>query len=172
MINFSFRFLPDYLNCKIVPVPGAKILSTPAAMAFQKDSPYSKLFGYYMRKMRERGELRKLLNVPVNEVQQQDCPGQSGKPIGFDSCLAAFLILISGMTSGFVLICLELVCRPRNDNKAAANSFRDETFEILEGLSNRSSTIGEKAEIQRLTTLVTGIKINIISESKSEMKAL
>ena len=61
---------------------------------FQKDSPYLGLFNHYMKEMREKGVLKQILNK--YEIGTQVCPDESGKPLGFESCFTALLVLLSG----------------------------------------------------------------------------
>jgi hypothetical protein len=45
--------------------------------------------------MREKGILNQIFQK--YESPQQICPNYSGKPIGFESCFTAFLVLLSGL---------------------------------------------------------------------------
>ncbi len=90
-------------------IPGTKILQSKATYAFQKDSQYEPIFSYYLKELRESGSLKKVFNVVAGSPQ---CPDQSGSPIGFDSCLTAFLALLLGLLSGLILICFERVFQP------------------------------------------------------------
>ena len=59
------------------------------AWGFQKHSPYLHLFNYHLKRLEEQGLFNKfwLRNKP----QIQVCPDGAGKPIGFDSCMTAFM---------------------------------------------------------------------------------
>ena len=61
----------------------------PVAWGFQKNSPFLPLFNSYLKKLDEKGTFQKLLQrfAPPSQV----CPDGAGKPIGFSSCLTAFL---------------------------------------------------------------------------------
>ena len=61
----------------------------PMAWGFQKHSPYLPLFNYHLKRLEEQGLFNKfwLRNKP----QIQVCPDGAGKPIGFDSCMTAFV---------------------------------------------------------------------------------
>ena len=125
------------MNCDIVSIPGAKILSIPASIAFQKDSPYVELFNFYLKQMSEQGTLEKLLGSAKKE---RECPSQNGKPIGFNGCLTAFLALTFGFLSGLLLMCLEKLYKPSEKTRIFDNStWRKQE---LEGLSDLLGKIG------------------------------
>ena len=63
----------------------------PMAWGFQKHSPYLQLFNYHLKRLEEQGSFEKFWLR--NQPQIQVCPDGAGKPIGFDSCLTAFLAL-------------------------------------------------------------------------------
>ena len=83
----------SYKSCKMIAIP-TKYNFKPYAYGFQKDSPYLGLFNHYLKEMREKGVLKQILNK--YETGTQVCPGESGKPLGFESCFTAFLALLSG----------------------------------------------------------------------------
>ncbi len=103
---YNIRTRKEYLECQVLIIPYSKILQSKASFAFQKNSPYEPIFSYYLNEMRESGSLKKVVNIVTGSPQ---CPHQSGTPIGFDSCLAAFLALFLGLSSGLILICFERV---------------------------------------------------------------
>ena len=59
------------------------------AWGFQKHSPYLQLFNYHLKRLEEQGSFKKFWLK--NQPQIQVCPDGAGKPIGFESCLTAFL---------------------------------------------------------------------------------
>ena len=59
------------------------------AWGFQKHSPYLQLFNYHLKRLEEQGSFKKFWLK--NQPQTQVCPDGAGKPIGFESCLTAFL---------------------------------------------------------------------------------
>ena len=75
----------------------SKPYTKPFAWAFQKNSPYLKLFNHHLQIMEEMGTLQKLHQKykPPSQV----CIDQAGSPISFKSCLTAFLAL-----SGWLII--------------------------------------------------------------------
>ena len=79
------------MDCEVIVIP-AKYDFKPYAYGFQKDSPYLGLFNHYLKEMREKGALKKILNKW--ESGGQVCPDMSGKPLGFASSFTAFLVLL------------------------------------------------------------------------------
>ena len=104
----NYRAYPEYGSCELLQIP-SKYDFKPYAYGFQKDSPYLPLFNYYLKEMREKGRLEKIMLD--YEVADQVCPDLSGLPIGFDSCFTAFLVLLVGMAVGLISFCLECFSR-------------------------------------------------------------
>ena len=92
---------PSYKNCTIIGTP-AKYGITHVAFIYQKDSPYQGIFDYYIKEMKEKGSLKQILNK--YETDTPVCPDGSGKPLGFESCFTAFLVLLSGINKKSPLI--------------------------------------------------------------------
>lgn len=110
MIYFFFAFsaFPEYSDCQVIVAP-ARYDYKPYAYGFQKNSPYLGLFNHYLKEMRERGALKKILNK--YESKAQNCPDMSGQPLGMESCFTAFVALCFGMAFGLVLLVLETLNR-------------------------------------------------------------
>ena len=87
---------PSYKNCTIIGTP-AKYGITHVAFIYQKDSPYQGIFDYYIKEMKEKGALKQIFNK--YQKGNPVCPDQSGKALGFESCITAFLFLLSGKYS-------------------------------------------------------------------------
>ena len=92
---------PSYKTCEVITLP-AKYASIHVAYGYQKHSPYQGLFDYYIKEMKETGALKKILNK--YETDTPVCPDGSGKPLGFESCFTAFLVLLSGIIKKAQLI--------------------------------------------------------------------
>ena len=105
--NF-FRAFPEYAACEIIQIP-SKYDFKPYAYGFQKDSPYLHLFNHYLKEMREKGTLKKILNK--YQAAPQVCPDSSGLPLGFESVFTAFLLLVGGIILGSILFCIECYSR-------------------------------------------------------------
>ena len=99
-----FRDKPEYISCQMIALP-LKYDFKPYAYGFQKDSPYLPLFNHYIKGMQERGAILKILENYVS--QPQVCPDYTGKPLGFDSCGAAFLVFLIGPVIGIILFIVE-----------------------------------------------------------------
>ena len=59
--------------------------------------------------MQERGSLDQIIEKYSTPLQI--CPDMTGKPLGLNSCITAFLVLICGASTGLILLALELCCR-------------------------------------------------------------
>ena len=76
--NVVIESLPEYDSCEIITIP-AKYDQKPNAFAFQKDSPFVKLFNYYLKAMDEKG-----ISHQIEEKFKklpQTCPDKSGMNI-------------------------------------------------------------------------------------------
>ena len=87
---------PSYKNCTIIGTP-AKYGITHVAFIYQKDSPYQGIFDYYIKEMKEKGALKQIFSK--YDRGNPVCPDQSGQALGFESCITAFLFLLSGKYS-------------------------------------------------------------------------
>ena len=89
--------------------------------AFQKHSPLLKLFNYYAIRMKENsGESR--FNNHYKPLPQF-CPDYTGKPLGFESMISGFLVIIVGVIGRLTILMLECLLKliitknnePRNE---------------------------------------------------------
>ena len=55
--------------------------------------------------MHENGIIERLYEK--YEKQPQTCPDLTGQPLGFTSCITAFLVLIFGIVTGLILFFIE-----------------------------------------------------------------
>ena len=99
-----FRSFKQYTDCKIIAIP-AKYNFKPYAFGFQKDSPFLPMFNFYLKEMREKGSLKKILDK--YESPPQVCPDYNGKPLGFGAVFTAFGVLGLGVVAGIFLFLLE-----------------------------------------------------------------
>ena len=96
VLTLCFRwssYLPSYKTCDVIAIP-AKYDSKYVSFGYQKHSPYQGLFDHYIREIKEKGALKQILNK--YETDAPVCPDGSGKPLGFESCFTAFLVLLTG----------------------------------------------------------------------------
>ena len=102
----SSRGFEEFQTCKIIALP-AKYNIQPYAMVFQKDSPYLPLFNHYVNEMREKGALQQIMKH--YQPDPQDCGDDTGRPLGFNNCITAFLVPIAGMILAMILFLIETV---------------------------------------------------------------
>ena len=69
------------------------------------------IFNYYLREMIEKGVINQISER--YEASQQVCPDLNGSPLGFESCFAAYLILIIGTIMGFILMIFEIIAEKK-----------------------------------------------------------
>ena len=81
----------------------------PYAFGFQKNSPFLPLFDFHLKKLQEKGAIDKILKEYGSKPQI--CPDYNGLPLGFDTCVSAFLVLIFGMAFGAFLFVLEWIAK-------------------------------------------------------------
>ena len=65
------------------------------------------LFDYYINILDEQGITHKI--IKTYEARPQECPDYNGLPLGFDSCIAAFIVFATGAGLGMVLFILEIM---------------------------------------------------------------
>ena len=99
------RYAEIYQKCEALNFP-AKFEFIQVAYAFQKYSPYLKLFNYYLKKLEEGGTFYNLKNK-YNRLPRV-CSSEGGRPIGFSNTITAFIAFLIGMTLGAFLLILEL----------------------------------------------------------------
>ena len=90
-LHFYFiRSNREFTECKLI---DTKVLLQSATFAWglQKHSPYLSLFNFHMKRMDEKGTIKKLFQK--YKPPPQVCPDKAGRPISFESCLTAFLSL-------------------------------------------------------------------------------
>jgi hypothetical protein len=85
----------------------AKYDFKPYAYGFQKDYPYLDLFNYFLSELKESGAYDKILKN--YEPLKQVCPDYSGLPLGFDSCISLFLVILAGLAACFCLFFMECI---------------------------------------------------------------
>ncbi len=95
-----------FKDCKIVPLP-QKTNPSYLAFALQKDSPFLEIFNYFLLKMMEVGEIKRITEKYT--TFSQECPNYSGKPLGFNSCVTAFGLLCFGLAIAWILYLGELI---------------------------------------------------------------
>lgn len=89
---FAVRTYASYSDCEIIAIP-QKYDFKPYAYGFQMNSAFLGPFNYFLKQMRERGALKKILEK--YESRPQVCPDYSGRPLGFDNCFTGTTKIIS-----------------------------------------------------------------------------
>jgi hypothetical protein len=62
------------------------------------------LFNYMIKELKEKGGYDK---IAANYKPPQFCPDTSGQPLGFDSCITLYLIIIAGFSACICLLFIE-----------------------------------------------------------------
>ena len=120
-------------------------LKSSIAFAFQKNSPYTKMFSYFFLKMMESGQVQQMYRKHLNAVKSlkhrndicsrksDEClPNQSDcvPPVGIKTACTAGLIAFLGMVFGGFVVIAE-TChkrRQRNDEFKSKLLIEDETL--------------------------------------------
>ena len=102
----GLRTYDEYERCEIKAIK-AKYDVKPLAFGFQKDSPFLGLFNYYLKEMRETGTLDQIMKK--YESGPQVCEDYSGKPLGFGSVSAAFIIMVFALILVLTIFLFEYV---------------------------------------------------------------
>ena len=100
------RTLEEFQKCRIIALP-AKYNRQYYAMVLQKDSPYLALFNHYITIMREVGAIHQI--AKKYEPKSPNCGVDIGKPLGFNNCIAAFLVPTLGLFLAMILFLLETI---------------------------------------------------------------
>ena len=119
--TYIFRSFPQYSECKIIAIP-AKYNFKPYAFGFQKDSPFLPMFNFYLKEMREKGSLKKILDK--YESPPQVCPDLNGEPLSFSAVFTAFGILCFGAILGIFIFALEGISVITGNIKFNSNNFQ------------------------------------------------
>ena len=154
MFKFS-RAFPEYAACEVIQIP-SKYDFKPYAYGFQKDSPYLQLFNHYLKEMREKGTLKKILNK--YKAAPQVCPDSSGLPLGFESVFTAFLLLVGGIILGLILFCIECYSRMSGTHIPFLEIY--DKSKKIEVLSTYNTTESDSATLEK--------RENNITESEEE----
>ena len=107
-------------------------LKTSIAFAFQKNSPYTKMFSYFFLKMMESGQVSQMYRKHLNAVKSlkhrndvcsrkvNEClPNQSDcvPPVGIKTVCTAGLIAILGIIFGALTVIIEICQKRRRKHK-------------------------------------------------------
>ena len=101
-----FRKTPQYEGCEILAIPG-KFGMEFTGWAFQKNSPLLPIFNYYLKAMDEQGITARIFAEYGSTTQE--CPNYNGLPLGFDSCIAAFVVFGVGLSIAAVGFIFEIL---------------------------------------------------------------
>ena len=148
-----FRVEQAYEKCGIVKIP-TKYDKKPLAWGIQKDSPFTDLFNYYLKDMKEKGSLNQIFQK--YESQPQVCPDFSGKPLGFGSCFTAFGFLIIGAFLSCLLFALELIGGYAMEKKAGILNIYEQDMP-----KNMKYSLGEELIMLREEVVTLKKKLNI-----------
>ena len=99
-----FSVSDEYLRCEIVAIP-EKYYSVPFPWAFPKNSPYLDIFNFYITELIESGQWNAILKR--YQPSSPNCPDLNGKPIEFNNCISAFIVLIFGLLTALLTLFFE-----------------------------------------------------------------
>ena len=99
----------------------------PYGFAFQTDSPYLRLFNYYINRLKENGALEKAMK-PC-EPPPQRCTDQTGEALGINNCFGAFLVMMVGIGSGLLIFVMEFVLKNGTTETSSRSSIESSSIE-------------------------------------------
>ena len=106
----STRTLQEYKECKITD-SGFFVNKMSFAFTLQKNSQFTQLFNYGMRKMIEHGNLKRIL--VKNQPGRPSCNDKKkGISLGLSNIAFAFFVLLVGAVCGLLLFLLEKISNP------------------------------------------------------------
>ncbi len=133
------------MDCKILATP-SKYDFKPYAFGFQKDSPLLGLFNFYLKEMREKGAMKKILNK--YDSGPQICPDSSGQPLGMDNCFTAFMVLVFGLGLALLLMGIEWLAELTGKSlpvyETLPPQIEDEKDKIIKELTEQNRAILEE----------------------------
>jgi hypothetical protein len=113
------------------------------------------LFNFYLKELREKGilmEIHKKYDSP-----DQFCPDYSGKSLGFNSCVTAFVILIVGLCFALFLFSIETCAHYFGFHIPCSNSYGRKHFNTI--LDKQKLDIWcLKAKVKGLESQILGMK--------------
>ena len=122
----------------------------PYGFAFQTDSPYLRLFNYYINRLKENGALEKAMK-PC-EPPPQKCTDQTGEALGINNCFGAFLVMMVGIGSGLLIFAMEFILKNRTTGTSSQSSFESGSIEEDE----RATPV--QLDVRRLKSAANPIK--------------
>ena len=122
----------------------------PYGFAFQTDSPYLRLFNYYINRLKENGALEKAMK-PC-EPPPQRCTDQTGEALGINNCFGAFLVMMVGIGAGLLIFVMEFFLKNRTTETSSQSSFESSSIEEDE----RATPV--QLDVRRLRSAANPIK--------------
>ena len=104
--KFNFRTTQEFQQCEVIALP-KKYVRSSWCFGFQKHSPLLKIFNYYLAAMAEEGSLNRIINSYAPAPQM--CPDNTGKPLGYESLIFVFLVMIFGIGLVFAILIVEWI---------------------------------------------------------------
>ena len=137
--------------------PG-KYFEFPYGWPFPKFSPFLDIFNFYISEFIEKGQWNNINNKYA--AQPQVCPDMSGSPIEFPNCVAAFLLLLCGMSLALVLLGIEYALKPHDH---FLDGFRKTCVDTPDCQEPLELNIGTPLELQQ-TDVIRQYKMELARE--------
>ena len=145
--------------------PG-KYFEFPYGWPFPKFSPFLEIFNFYISEFIEKGQWNSINNKYA--AQPQVCPDMSGSPIEFPNCVAAFLLLLCGMSLALVLLGIEYALKPHDH---FLDGFHKTCVETADCQSPLELNIETPLELQQ-TNVIRQYKMELAREEIQKKKTL
>ena len=123
----------------------------PYGFAFQPNSPYLRLFNYYINRLKENGALEKAMK-PCKPPPQK-CTDQTGEALGINNCFGAFLVMVVGIGAGSLIFVMEFFLKNKTTDTLPQSSFESR---IIEDEEKRATPV--QLDVRRLRSAANPIK--------------
>ena len=126
--------------------------------AYQKNSPLTEMFDYYLLKLKEIGVVDRIIKK-YTDVPEVDCVSEVDRSLDFKTVFGIFSILLSGTCCAFLLTFCEKCCRftfPQFLTKYDEESMLDLNPKTLTSLQNLVRAL--KLEIEEKDKLIAKLK--------------
>ncbi len=101
----SARAHPLY-PCSVIELPDQRLSSLHLTFAFQKDSPLTEIFNFFLSQMQRSGVVKRIWNQ-YYDVVPTDCAADLDRQLDFSSLFGLFLIVILGAAIAILMLFVE-----------------------------------------------------------------
>ena len=113
MENPSFALFGDalsqkstygYKTCKFIELPKRKYGNYPSGFTIPKNSPFTPIFQYYVKRMLENGNVVQIKTIYEKSYGEQICESYEGKPVGLNKSFSLFAMYIGAAILSLLIL--------------------------------------------------------------------